>query len=233
MTLLNRARQVDEKALVAQRLKRFPSIYKKLGDNPNMKLSQMQDIGGCRAILASVEHVDKVVSGYMDAEAKNPEGRPVLDDFDDYITHPKPDGYRSIHLIYKYRSKSASKVLFNGQRIEVQIRSRLQHAWATAVEVAQTFTGQALKSKVKDGKETWLRFFALMGTAIANRENRPIVPSTPEEKEDLIKELVELEKQEQIISCLSGWGTAIEQVKRKSEDAHTFILELVSRYRRR
>jgi hypothetical protein len=45
MTLLNRARQVDEKALVAQRLKRFPSIYKKLGDNPNMKLSQMQDIG--------------------------------------------------------------------------------------------------------------------------------------------------------------------------------------------
>src|SRR5262245_47079255 len=51
MTLLNRAKKIDGDALIAQRLKRRPSIEIKLRDNPHMKLSQMQDIGGCRAVL--------------------------------------------------------------------------------------------------------------------------------------------------------------------------------------
>ncbi len=43
MTLYRRAKRIDPDAVVAQRLKRRPSIEIKLGDNPNMKLSQMQD----------------------------------------------------------------------------------------------------------------------------------------------------------------------------------------------
>ena len=39
MTLLHRAKKIDNTALIAQRLKRRPSIELKLRDNPNMKLS--------------------------------------------------------------------------------------------------------------------------------------------------------------------------------------------------
>jgi ppGpp synthetase/RelA/SpoT-type nucleotidyltranferase len=42
-----RAKRVSNVAIVAQRLKRFESIASKLVREPNMKLSQMQDLGGC------------------------------------------------------------------------------------------------------------------------------------------------------------------------------------------
>jgi hypothetical protein len=64
---------------------------------------------------------------------------------------------------------------YDGQRIEIQIRSKLQHLWATAVETAQIFTGQALKSKVKNASADWLRFFALTSSAFALREETPTV----------------------------------------------------------
>jgi hypothetical protein len=62
MTLLRRAKKIDSRALIAQRLKRRPSIEIKLRDNPRMQLSQMQDLGGCRAVLSSVAHVRKLVA---------------------------------------------------------------------------------------------------------------------------------------------------------------------------
>src|SRR5258708_18822347 len=46
------ARQVDPHPLVAQRIKRLSSIELKLRRFPTMTLSQMQDLGGCRAIVA-------------------------------------------------------------------------------------------------------------------------------------------------------------------------------------
>jgi len=54
MVLLGRAKSIESKALIAQRLKRLPSIELKLKNNPHMKLSQMQDLGGCRAVVRSV-----------------------------------------------------------------------------------------------------------------------------------------------------------------------------------
>src|SRR3954467_746147 len=172
MTLLGRAKKVYPSALIAQRLKRLHSISVKLRDNPNMKLSQMQDMGGCRAVLRNMTQVDRLVQIYEKSRSKNPKGRPEWAGKSDYIAKPKDDGYRSIHLIYKYRSLVPDKRLYNDQRIEIQIRTSLQHAWATAVEIAQTFTGQAMKSKFKTASSNWLRFFALMGTAIAMREKR-------------------------------------------------------------
>ncbi len=63
---------------------------------------------------------------------------------DDYIEHPKESGYHGIHLIYQYRSDKRTDN--NSLKIEVQLRSQLQHAWATAVETVGTFVQQALKS---------------------------------------------------------------------------------------
>src|SRR4051794_20973543 len=47
MNLLKRSQKLDGGVLVYQRIKRYRSIVSKLERNPNMKLSQMQDIGGC------------------------------------------------------------------------------------------------------------------------------------------------------------------------------------------
>ncbi len=111
----------------------------------------MQDIGGCRAILPTVQDVYELVKIYKDFHYKSPEDRSHWDgdDTSDYIERPKPDGYRSVHLVFRFKSDSAKRKVYNNQRIEIQIRSKLQHLWATAVETAQVFTGQALKSKIK------------------------------------------------------------------------------------
>src|SRR5258707_229127 len=154
MTLLRRAKKINPNALIAQRMKRRPSIEIKLLDNENMKLSQMQDIGGCRAVLQNVKEVRGLVDVYKSSHAKSGKGKAKArsswdgSDAFDYIKRPKPEGYRSVHLIFRFQSPSPEKKTFNGQRIEIQIRSKLQHAWATAVETAQLFTGQALKAKV-------------------------------------------------------------------------------------
>ena len=226
-TLLNRARQVNQNALVARRTKRLPSIALKLRQNANMKLSQMQDIGGCRAVLNSVAEVERLAKAYRDATKKHPDktDRSFLLKEYDYIEHPKQDGYRGIHLIMKYQSKE--KPASNGQRIEIQLRSKLQHAWATAVETCQTFTGQALKSKIKSAQDTWLRFVSIMSTAIAVREKRPIVPDTPHLKAERKAALADLEKQENVISLLQSWSNVMQhQTISDDHESEAFLLEL-------
>jgi len=128
VTLNKRARKIDDHAAVAQRMKRLVSITTKLernrptDDNPNrekMKLTQMQDIGGCRAILKDVRSVKKLVDFYKtDRYTEN-----VYRERD-YIATPKPDGYRCVHLVYRYDTISESPLLagYKGLRIEIQIR---------------------------------------------------------------------------------------------------------------
>ncbi len=90
----------------------------------------------------------------------------------DYIANPKTTGYRSVHLVYKYSNEK--NPAYNGLHVELQIRSKLQHAWATAVETLGTFLEQALKSS--EGEKELLDFFALAGSAFAHLEGCPPVP---------------------------------------------------------
>lgn len=199
-----RAERVDPNALVAQRIKRLSSLRLKLMLLPQMKLSQMQDIGGCRAVVSSVADVYKIVKSYKGSEIKH-----KLLSEDDYIKQPKPSGYRSYHLIYSYYSDK--KKTHNKLRIEVQIRSQLQHAWATAVETVGTFVKQALKSSL--GEEEWLRFFALMGSAIATRERTPIVPNTPSDQKQLKAEIQEQVSKLDVVARLRTYGNALNAVE--------------------
>ncbi len=176
MTLKRRAKSIDPTAIVSQRLKRFASIMLKLrlskaaGHYPN--LSQMQDIGGCRAVMETVQQVRKLERKFLHAARKNPQRGPEFSKTSDYLANPKVNGYRGVHLVYKFRSKSAQHSCYNGQRIEIQLRSRLQHYWATAVETYSTFTGEALKSNI--GSEDWMHFFALVSSAIATPRRTPL-----------------------------------------------------------
>lgn len=226
-TLRKRARKIDPKCLIAQRLKRLPSIGLKLQHNPHMKLSQMQDIGGCRAVLRSVSELRRLIRVYQVSKIKNPRtGRPIAVEQYDYIQYPKDDGYRSYHSIFKYQTKYKDLKDFEGQRIEIQMRSQLQHAWATAVETVQTFSGQALKSRIKAAEPEWLRFFVLMGSVIAMREKSPLVPNTPEKPKELADEIRELALRLNVENLLLAWGGAVQRIVAVSRNSDFFLLEL-------
>lgn len=156
--------------IVAQRLKRMPTIIDKLNRlSPNMQLTTMQDIGGVRAILETVDSVYRLAHEYRNSQRLMHE----LTQEKDYIKNPRDeDGYRSLHLIYKYKNKLAPA--YNGLRLELQIRTKLQHIWATAVETMGTFLGQDLKSR--KGERAWIDFFAVTSSAFAHQEKSPLVP---------------------------------------------------------
>jgi len=166
-TLREKIKLVDPEALVAQRLKRTPSIISKLKRFDSMELARMQDIGGLRAVVSSLRKARDLEQNYRNSSFKH-----ELVGQRDYIARPSPSGYRSIHLIYRYGNDRAPD--YNGLLIELQIRTRLQHAWATAVETMGTFLRYALKSS--EGPKKWLDFFALTGSAFAHLENCPAVP---------------------------------------------------------
>jgi len=62
VNLRQKARQIDSHALIAQRLKRISSIHSKLARMKRLRLSEMQDIGGCRAIVGSINQVSNLVN---------------------------------------------------------------------------------------------------------------------------------------------------------------------------
>ena len=183
---INLRRRVGRRGFVAQRLKRLPSIRSKLERLPRIRLSQMQDIGGCRAVLHTSDQAYDLALGFASSRIRH-----KLIRYKDYIEKPQRSGYRGLHMMYAYASDRSTQL--DGLNIEVQIRSLRQHQWATAVETVGTFTRNDLKSN--QGNATWLRFFALMSTEIAMREGMPGIPDTPTDRSKLVREIRECDRQ--------------------------------------
>ncbi len=216
--LRKRAREVYPHALVAQRLKRVPSMLLKLQRFPTMDLSQMQDIGGCRAVVDSVGQVHRLRDAYLESSLKH-----KLVTHKDYIEDPKDSGYRSIHLVYRYASDK--KTTYNGLQIEMQLRSRLQHAWATAVETVGTFLDQALKAS--EGSEQWLRFFAVTSSAFALLEKTPTVPNTPDDRAELRAQVTAMAAELQVDLTLSAYGETLKITEEEATPgSHYYLMSL-------
>ena len=216
--LRKRGAKVSSNCIVSQRIKRLSSIELKLRRFQNMTLSQMQDIGGCRAVLSSVSQVDKLRQSCRESDMKH-----TLQKVNDYIASPRESGYRGLHLIYTYRSDRKST--YNDLKIEMQLRSQTQHVWATAVETVGTFVQQALKSS--QGEKEWLRFFALMGSALALRENTALVPGTPHSVVELQREIKQYSKKLDVKYRLEHYRMALNVIDRANfEGAHFFVLTL-------
>lgn len=66
-----------------------------------MRLTQMQDIGGCRVVLDSLDEV----AALRDADSRS-QAEHIFVEYCDYIARPKLSGYRGVHLVYKCNSKS-------------------------------------------------------------------------------------------------------------------------------
>jgi hypothetical protein len=108
---------------------------------------------------------------------------------------------------------------FNGLLIEIQLRSPLQHAWATALETVDAFTHQSLKSG--GGELRWRRFFALMGAVLALREQTAPVPETPTDEQLLREELREINHElGGVAPLLHGWRAGIQIVQEQSAIEH-------------
>jgi len=163
--LKKRAKKIDRLSLVAQRLKRTPSIINKLKLYPSMKLHRLQDVGGCRAILTSIDRVYKL----RDNIIQNFSTHSLVKE-NDYISEMKDSGYRGIHLIYRFHSKS--NIEFNNHLIEIQLRTKLQHSWATSVEILGTYYKEALKSS--QGSQEVLDFFKKISLLFSYSENNKL-----------------------------------------------------------
>ena len=217
ITLRNRARKIERNVIIAQREKRLDSIHRKLVAKKSMRMTQMQDIAGCRAVFSKLSNVYKLVELYkrsqFDHKFRNEK---------DYIANPKPDGYRSYHLVYEYVGKGPGEP-YSGLRVEVQVRTQIQHAWATAVEAVGIFTRQALKSN--QGDAGWLRFFSLMGTAIASIERTPGIPGTPTGKTALVAEINKLANDLSAKDMLRVYNTTLNTLG-SAKDAKYFIVAL-------
>ena len=183
-----------------------------------MDLARMQDLGGARAVLEERDQVNEMALALASSRSRH-----ELINIDNYIIGPKASGYRSMHLVYAYVSDK--NPVWNNLLVEVQLRTRLQHAWATAVETVALFTDQALKASAGDAE--WLRFFALASGAFALREGGAPVPGTPEDPRELLRELGRLSRQLQVKSRLAAYrATVAETQSFESKDSDYFLLTL-------
>ncbi len=135
---------------VAQRLKKFPTILDKLSKYPTMRLTEMEDIGGVRAVLPTQEAADEV-SRRLRKNWK-------VHRYRDYVRRPKASGYRALHLI----------VIKQGVKLEVQIRTFLQDYWANQVE----HDSRQLRVDYKSGKgqDAVHAYYVAMSELMAMRE---------------------------------------------------------------
>lgn len=220
ISLKKKTEAIDAIGIVAQRIKRLPAIEQKLRLMPNLQLTQMQDIGGCRAIVSNVSAVKQLVDAYESSRLKH-----VLVHRNDYMHSPRPTGYRGVHLIYRYFSDKKSD--YNGLKVEVQLRTGLQHAWATAVETVGLFTNQPLKSGLGDKK--WLRFFALMGSYLSTKEGLPAVPGTPLSWGELKEELSDYVNSLEVIKHLTAFQHVVEMTDKLRFRSKRYLLLQFSR----
>lgn len=217
-TLRTRLKKIDANALVAQRLKRTPSILNKLRRLKGMSLARMQDIGGLRAVVDTMTSLRQLHENYLTA----PLSHELVSQFD-YVSKPKASGYRSIHLVYRYKAREPSA--YDGFLLELQLRTRVQHSWATAVETAGTFLEHSLKSN--EGPEEWLKFFSLAGSAFAHLEGSEGVPgfeglSTSQTYRRTAAEAKRL----RIRDMLAGYSSAVREISPTTKRAAFYLVQL-------
>jgi ppGpp synthetase/RelA/SpoT-type nucleotidyltranferase len=142
-------RIADRGEVRSARIKTTQSIAEKLG-RESIRLSQMQDIAGCRVIVANVAEQDRFVQSILTELATS------------YVTdrREKPSfGYRAVHVIAEV----------SGRPVEIQVRTWLQHLWAQISEKLSDVLDSAIKHG--GGPELVRGFLAKISEKIAVHEN--------------------------------------------------------------
>lgn len=216
--LARTAKKINRNTLIARRLKRLPTIINKLerptldGNQDNaIKLTRMQDIGGCRAIVRNLEELQS-----LQQKLENSKSVHKIIHTSNYLS-PKDSGYGGVHLIYSCFDEDESGNNWKKTKIEVQLRTKLQHAWATSLEIVDTLEGIELKTSLT-GHEEWRRFFKISGLLVAHDERASVLES--EELKSLESELKVLVLKLDVIGRLTrfsiGIRAATESLKKLS-----------------
>lgn len=145
-----RTRLRGRNVIVAQRHKRKNTIFDKLLRLPGMQLARMDDVAGCRLIFRNIKELHRfraeLHSARFNHKMRNDPSKY------DYIVRPKMTGYRGIHDVYEYDVNSESGRDLKGLYIEIQYRTLVQHAWATAVEIVGFITESQPKFEKGDNR---------------------------------------------------------------------------------
>lgn len=209
-------RRNNSNAIVVQRLKRLDSIINKLKRYETMNLWRMQDLGGCRVIVKSIDEVYRALTKFKTSKIRHELKREY-----DYIQSPKASGYRSYHAVYKFHSDTKDTYNKN-MLIEIQFRTQLQHTWATAVEMMGIYTKCNLKAN--EGNDDILRFFTLVSSIFAKIEKTPICPNTSDNYDDLIKEIKYLNYKYNILTNLEAMNISVNHITKNKKYKYYILL---------
>ena len=195
---LLRTRARDENVEVAQRLKRRRTIVDKLSRLLRMDLAQMHVVAGCRLIFPTIEELREFRRKLHRARVKH-----VLKnakDKYDYILSPSDKGYRGVHDVYEFRAQHPDAEIYNGLQIEIQYRTHVQHAWATAVEVVTQLSEN--EPKFGRGDKRHINFFRLASEhlARAHEGQKSCLPELSDS--ELLAELDRLEDEIGVLRAL-------------------------------
>ena len=134
------------KAEVSGRPKHIYSIWSKM-QGKSLDFSELYDVRAFRVIVDDLKTCYAVLSILHDIWV------PIPEEFDDYISRPKPNGYQSLHTVV---------VADDGRPLEVQVRTREMHRFAEYGVAAHWRykegggSSQAVEQKY-DEKIAWLR----------------------------------------------------------------------------
>lgn len=216
--LLSKTLDGRDMTYVVQRLKRVDSIIRKLQRRNNTGLLRMQDLGGCRIVVPDISHIYHTVDTVKICLDR--EGHKIVREYD-YINKPKSEsGYRSYHIVAQYRSTENKS--YDGMFIEVQIRSKLEHSWATAVEVLDTVLMETLKEGT--GDKDYMYFFKLISALFSIEEESPLVLGVPTNKKEIVSEIYRIDNLKNIREKLSAYNSAIKFSGNYPEKSDYYLL---------
>jgi putative GTP pyrophosphokinase len=206
-----RTRTRYSKAMVAQRHKRRNTIYGKLKRFPKMQLARMDDVAGCRVIFPDIDELydfrKKLHKAHFNHKRKN-----KVDKYD-YIKKPKSTGYRGIHDVYSYNVRSESGKNLKGLLVEIQYRTNIQHAWATAVEVIGFITES--QPKFEEGDQRYQNAMSLASEILSRVYEDCKGPHPELNNSDLVKKFLKLDSELGLLKTLRGLNAADTSITEK------------------
>ena len=196
---------------VAQRHKRRITIIDKLRRYPSMQLARMDDVAGCRLIFNDVDSLYEFRRDFHRSrfhhKIKNDDNKY------DYIKHPKPSGYRGVHDVYSYDVNSDVGRHLKGLLIEIQYRTKVQHAWATAVEVVGYITTS--QPKFDRGDTRYHHAMALASEIIARAHESTNGPYPDLQNRELVNRFLRFDRELNLLNTLSGINEAKTDVSNR------------------
>ncbi len=206
-----RVRARGKDITVAQRHKRRRTIFDKLMRFPNMQLSRMDDVAGCRLIFTKTKSLYAFRETFHKARF-NHRRRNELDKYD-YIKQPKQTGYRGVHDVYEYDVKSEVGKPLTGLYVEIQYRTLVQHAWATAVEVIGFITES--QPKFQKGDKRFEHAMALASEILARAHERAKGPVPDMSDRELVAAFLSADMSLGLLQMLRGLNAADKAVSGK------------------